>query len=188
MKHYSRHYYVSDNLNDLERMEEELEAHEVIVTQIHVLSDDDVHMQQHQHLHAVPSIMKQDVVHSTKVGATVGLALAALALMVVALTSWPATVGWAPFILLAIVLLGFSTWEGSFYGFQVRNVKFVRFEGDLHKGKHVFFVDIESHQQSILDEVLKDHPKLTPAGTGGATPDWLLQLQCNWHEFRKTFP
>jgi len=188
MRHYSRHYYVSDNLNDLERIEEELEAHNVIITQIHVLSDDDADVQRHEHLHAVPSIMKQDIVHSTEVGAVVGAGVAALVLMVVSLTRLPDSLGWAPFILLAIVLFCFCTWEGSFLGFQTRNVKFIRFEGDLHKGKHVFFVDIESHQEPVLDGVLKEHPKLTLAGIGDATPDWLLQLQCNWHEFRKEFP
>ena len=187
MRHYSRHYYVSDNLNDLEKVEEELEANDVFIGQIHVLSDDDAGLQRHEHLHAVPSIMKQDFVRATERGAVVGAGMAALVLMVVSLTRLPESVGWPPFVLLAIVMFGFCIWESSFLGFQSRNVKFIRFEGDLHKGKHVFFVDIESHQESVLDEVLKAHPKLSPAGTGDATPDWLLQLQCHWYKFRKEF-
>ncbi|MEH6343911.1 MAG: magnesium transporter [Bermanella sp.] len=188
MRRYSRHYYVSDNLDELENIEKKLEDHDVTIKQIHVLSENEAELQHHEHLHAVPSIMKQDLIHSTEIGAAIGAIVAALVLFIVSLTSWTTTIGWAPFILLAIVLFGFCTWEGSFYGFQIPNKKFMRFEGELHKGKHIFFVDIESHQENVLDEILKDHPKLTPAGTESATSNWLLQMQCNWHEFRKEVP
>ena len=188
IQHYSRHYYVSDNLDDLEKIEEELESRDVTVTQIHVLSENDAEVEHHHHLHAVTSVMKQDLIHSTEVGAAIGVVAAALVLLVVYFLNWAETVGWVPFIFLSIVVLGFCTWEGGLYGIQVPNKKFMRFEGDLHKGKHVFFVDIESRQESVLDEVLKDHPKLKPSGTGGATLGWWLQLQCNWRAFRKVFP
>ena len=189
IRHYSRHYYVSNNLDDLERVEEELEAHGVMVTQIHVLSEDDAEVAHHPHLHGVASIMRRDVVHSGEVGAGIGVVGAALLLLLVYFMGWAETaVGWAPFIFLAIVVLGFCTWEGGLYGIQVPNKKFVRFEGDLHIGKQVFFVDIESSQEAVLAQVLKDHPKLTPSGTGGATLGWWLQLQCNWHAFRQVFP
>ena len=188
MSHYSRHYYVSNDLDDLERVEEELESHNVMVTQIHVLSEDDAELQHHQHLHKVASIMKQDVVHSGVMGVATGVVVAAILLAVVYFMGWAETVGWVPFVYLSIIVVGFCTWEAGFYGFQIPNKKFVRFEDDLDKGKQIFFVDIETSQEAVLAEVLKDHPRLKPAGTGGATSDWWLQLQCNWHAFRKVFP
>lgn len=188
LRHYSRHYYISDDLDDLEHVEEELEAHSVSVSQIHVLSEQDSEVEHHHHLHAVPSLMKNDVVHSTEIGAVVGVVAASLVLAVVYFAGWTENVGWMAFIFLAIVVLGFCTWEGALYGIQIPNQKFLRFEKELHRGKHIFFVDIESKQETVLNYVLKHHPKLVPCGTGGATPDWLLQLQCNWHDFRKVFP
>ena len=189
IRHYSRHYYVSNNLDDLERVEEELESRGVTFTQIHVLSENDAEVDHHHHLHAIPSIMKRDVVHSTELGAVIGVVAAALVLLVAYFLNWTETAaGWVPFVFLSIVVLGFCTWEGGLFGIQVPNKKFLRFEGDLHKGKDIFFVDVESRQEDVLAEVLKHHPKLKPSGTGGATLSWWLQLQCNWRAFRKVFP
>jgi len=188
MRHYSRHYYVSDDLDDLERIEEELEDKGVSVIQIHVLSDMDRDLDNHHHIHAVPSMMKKDIVHSAAIGAWVGLLAALIVLASVYLSGWAESVGWMVFIFLAVVVSGFCTWVGALYGIQVPNEKFVRFEGDLHRGKHIFFVDIESKQETLLNEVLQQHPKLKAKGVGGASPDWLLQLQRGWHDFRKGFP
>ena len=54
-----RHYYVSDDLDELEIVERELEAEGFTEPQIHVLSLDDCHVEQH-HLHEVESLLKQD--------------------------------------------------------------------------------------------------------------------------------
>ena len=67
----NRHYYISNNLDDLETLESELEANGINTEQIHVLSDKDADVEQH-HLHDVNSFMKQDVVHSGEVGAVIG--------------------------------------------------------------------------------------------------------------------
>jgi cation transport regulator ChaC len=48
----NRHYYISDNLNDLETVENELEASGINSEQIHVLSEKVADVEQH-HLHEV---------------------------------------------------------------------------------------------------------------------------------------
>jgi hypothetical protein len=173
-----RHYFISDNLDDLEVFEEQLEAAGVSTPQIHVLSSSDADVANHAHLHEVQSLMKSDLVHSTTRGAMVGIAAFVLVLAVAYFAGWTQTAaGWMPFIFLAVVLLGFCTWEGGFSGIQRPNINFTRFEQALKDGKHIFFVDLEPNQEAILDKVLKAHPRVELAGTGASTQHWIVTLQ-----------
>ena len=123
--HMLRHYFVSDNLDELEQFEEHLEAAGIATPQIHVLSSDDAEVQRHAHLHAVQSFMKKDVVRSTELGALAGICAAAATLGVAYLAGWTeSAAGWTPFIFLAVVLLGIGALEadhtfltrGTFFG------------------------------------------------------------------------
>jgi hypothetical protein len=173
-----RHYFISDSLDDLEVFEEQLEAAGISTPQIHVLSRNDTEVEQHHHLHEVQSLMKNDTVHSTVRGALVGLCACVLVLGVAYFAGWTeSAVGWMPFIFLSVALLGFCTWEAGFLGVQKLNRRFARFENSLSEGKHVFFVDLEPNQESVLQQVLKLHPQVEPAGTGSSTPHWILALQ-----------
>lgn len=173
-----RHYFISDSLDDLEVLEEQLEAAGVSTPQIHVLSRNDAEVEKHRHLHEVQSFMKQDIVYSTECGAVVGCCAFVLVLAVAYLAGWTETAaGWMPFIFLAVVLLGFSAWMGGFLGIGKPNHNFARFEQALSDGKHVFFVDLEPRQEVVLEKVLKAHPQVEQAGTGSSAPYWLIALQ-----------
>ncbi len=184
-----RHFYVSDDLDDLEHIEEELEARGVHTPQIHVFSRDDQAVDKHDHLHNIESVFKKDIVHGIIVGAWIGVTLAALVLIVTAYSNWPESYTWVPFIFLAIVLLGFSTWAGGLYGIQEPHRDFKRFETQLREGKHVFVVDVDPEQESSLERVMQAHPGLQLAGTGKATPRWIVMGQYNIKKFTsETFP
>ena len=173
-----RHYFISDSLDDLELFEEQLEAAGVSRPQIHVLSSDDAAVEHHARLHPVRSFMKNDVVRSTVLGALVGICVFVLALTVAYLAGWTqSAAGWVPFFFLAVVLLGFCTWEGGLIGIHRPHHDFARFEQALKDGKHVFFVDLEPNQESILEKVLQFHKQLTLAGTGASAPHWLFSLR-----------
>ena len=173
-----RHYFISSSLDDLELFEEQLEAAGISTPQIHVLSLDTLGVEHHPHLHEVQSVMKNDVVHSSLIGAEVGLCIMVLLLSLTAVTAWAETaMGWMPFIFLSVVILGFCTWEGGLIGSQRRNYKFARFEKQLQEGSHLFFVDMYQHQEPILSRMLGLHPQISVAGLGRSVPEWLVRWQ-----------
>ena len=180
----NRHYYISDNLDDLEQVEQELSESGIGIEQMHVLSDSDAEMQEHR-LHEVPSMMKKDVVHWGKIGLMIGAALAVLVLVVGYLSGWTQTAaGWIPVVFLAAVLLGFSLWESSFFGLQRPSGDVLRFQDNLQEGRHVFFVDVKPEQEPVLDMVVRHHPRLEIAGFGSAMPAGWLSMEQAWNRFR----
>ena len=183
-----RHYYLSDDLDDLEHVEEELERAGVQTPQIHVLSRDDAGVALHAHLHPVEAVLKKDVVHGTEVGAVIGVIGASLVLFVSYYSGVTEQVGWVPFVFLAVVVLGFCTWEGGLFGIQETHHDFKRFDADLDAGKHVFFVDVDEEQEAALSAIVEAHPRMTQAGEGKATPKVVVEAQKKFHDVMQTLP
>lgn len=183
-----RFYYLTNNLDDLEVVESELEAEGITRAQIHVLSERDNEVENH-HLPEVEAVLKKDVVHSMEVGALIGICAAALVLVVAWISGLTDTAaGWVPFVFLAVVVLGFCTWEGGFLGIQEPNYQFKRFEPELKKGRHVLFVDAESDQEAGVQQVAARHPVLQAAGTGESAPRWVIHWQNRFKRFIKAMP
>jgi len=182
-----RHYFIGDDLNVVAMVEKDLLANGVAAEQIHVLSLNDADAETRQ-LHDVQSLMKKDVIHSAEIGALLGLAASALAIVVAHLTGVAAKIGWVPFVFLAIVLLGFFTWEGGLIGIQMPNSRFRRFEKALRAGEHVLFVDVDDSQDSRVQHIMGHHPQMRPAGTGSSSPRWLVGLQSNARRFFEWAP
>lgn len=173
-----RHYFVSSSLDALDVLEQQLEETGISKPQIHVLSQDDLGVHQHENLHEVQSVMKSDVVRSTMRGAVVGVALMILMLVFVWLAGWTSTAaGWLPFGFLAVVILGFSTWEGGLVGIQKPNYHFARFQKLLANGKHILFVDLETNQDKLLKPVLREHPHVKALWTESNNQHWMVVLQ-----------
>lgn len=184
-----RHFYISDNLDDLDSLEVELENSGVHKPQIHVLSNNDTGVETHEHLHNIQSVFKQDVVHGTIIGAIVGLVAAMVVLVIANVTSVYESYTWIPFIFLAVVILGFCTWWGGFVGIQTPHKDFARFIDILNAGKHVFIVDVEPEQEQILQRIVNFHPGIQDAGTGEATPRWVVVGQQTFTDITsRTFP
>jgi hypothetical protein len=182
-----RYYFIGDDLNDVAAAERALLSKGVGAEQIHVLSLDDADAERRQ-LHDVQSLMKRDVIHSAEIGALVGLAASILAIAIAQVSGLAAKVGWVPFVFLAVVLLGFFTWEGGLIGIQLPNSRFRRFEKALRAGEHVFFVDVDGAEVDRLREVMAAHASLRPAGTGSSSPRWLVGLQQNARKFSQWAP
>lgn len=182
----NRHYYISDNLDELDLLEHELQASGIPIEQIHVLSEQDAELARHD-VHAVPSVMRTDLFNMGLRGAAVGVVLAIVVLLVVWFAGWSETrAGWGPFVLLALVLLGFSAWSSGLFGFHRRNQHFQAVEKNLQQGQHVLFVDVEPQHEEILAMVIGRHTGLLEAGTGEALPHWVSAGQRHLNRFRKT--
>ena len=178
-----RFYYISDDLDDLERIEHQLEAGGIARPQIYMLSNDDVGLE-NRDVNRVASFLKTDVIHAGEIGAVLGFAVAALILLVSHFSGIAAQVGWAPFICLAIIGFGFATWEAGFIGMQIPNVHFTRFEEALKQGRHVLFVETDREDQKKLKAVIKQYPGLERAGTEVTHTRALMMLLKYWERFR----
>ena len=183
-----RHYYISDDLDDLEHVEEELEKEGFTTPQIHVLSLDDADVAHHGHLNEVEAVLRKDVVHGTMVGAIIGALAATAVLLVAHFSGWPEKTTWAPFIFLSIIVLGFCTWEGGLFGIQEPHKQFKRFQEQLKTGQHIFFVDANAAQEAILSRVVDHHPRLRDAGIGSSRPALVIWWTNKWKAFIKSMP
>lgn len=186
----TRYFFISNNLGDLETFEQDLERSGVVTPQIHLLTLDEDHADGYHNLHKMTSLMKKDIVHSTLIGAVVGLCVAVLVLILTQLLGWSETsAGWTPFVFLLIVILGFCTWQGGMWGIQKPNIHFKRFEKTLKQGKHVFFVDLENRHKNLLKETATRHPSLEPAGSSRGAPASIVFIQHHIkHFFTEVFP
>lgn len=182
-----RHYFISDDLADLKQIERELQNRGIDTPHIRVLSRDDAGVQKHE-LPEVSDFMKKDVVRATTRAAVMGFAAASLVLVVSYLFGWPETWGWTPFVFLAIVVLGFITWEGGLWGIQEPNRKVRRFEKVLDDGKHILIVEVRKDDEAILRDVARDHQKLQEAGQERTRTEWRVAAERNWRRFIKWAP
>ncbi len=183
-----RRYFLSADLNTLDRCEVELLAAGLDTPQMHVLSRDDAGVAEQAHLTPVEAVLKKDVVHGTEVGAVIGVVGAGLVLGVAFFTGVTATVGWVPFIFLAIIVLGFCTWEGGLFGIQEPHREFTRFDDELARGKHLFIVDVTAEEEALLDEVMARHALVQFAGEGSATPELVVLAQKKFNSAMQTLP
>ena len=109
-----RFYYISDDLDNLEQIEHELESGGIARPQIYLLSNDDVGLENHD-VNRVASFLKTDVVHLGEIGAVLGLAIAALILLVAHYSGIAAEVSWVPFIFLGHHRLWLRNVGGGLY-------------------------------------------------------------------------
>ena len=156
-----RRYFICDDLDELEDAQNELFEAGVQDHQVHVLSDDEKGLHEH-HMHGVNAFSKTDIIQSTLRGATIGVCFSALALLIPYMMGLIADIGWTPFFLLAIIALGFSTWEGSLWGIQEFNAQFRKLEAQIHHGQHLMIIDIHEKQQNAVNRMASHHPQLTP--------------------------
>lgn len=182
-----RHFFASDSLQDLEVLEMELEQLGVVTPQIHVLSNLDSEVAHHR-VHEVNSLMRTDVIRKGLVGAVCGILGGVAVLVVASASGFAAQFGRIPFVFLAVVVLGFCTWEAGFLGFQLPNSRFRRFQNMLDEGRHIFFVDLRSDQREVLTDVVSRHQSLETLGTGAGTPWWLISLQHRFQRFVRWAP
>ncbi|GAB1260497.1 NAD/FAD-utilizing enzyme [Aurantivibrio plasticivorans] len=182
-----RHYYISDDISELQRVENELEESGFSRPQIHVLTEDDFELEK-RHINGVDPFLRKDIVLTAEIGAVVGILLSISVLGLAYFFGWYETFSWAPFLFLSIVILGFCTWEGGLIGMHLPHRAFKRFQTLLKQGQHVLMVDSKESQESRLGAIVRMHPKLMPAGTGKSTPSMVISAQNGFRSFTRFMP
>jgi hypothetical protein len=182
-----RHYFISTDLDDLAVIERELEAKGITPPQIHVLSNDDAGLTLKK-LHQVEAVLRKDVVHGTELGAVVGAVSAGAILLLFWFSGLAEAYTWLPPIFLAIIVLGFCTWEGGLIGIQEPHVNFRRFQKELRLGKHILLVDVDANQEETLRHIARAHRGLKAAGEGESRPGWVIGAQQKWSRFLELAP
>jgi hypothetical protein len=182
-----RYFYVSDSLNDIEKVERALEQAGVSRGQIHVLSNDEAGVQDRD-LNQVYSWFKTDVLSTTYKGVLIGLGLAVIVLISAQASGVTATLGWAPFIMLAIVCFGFCTWEAGLIGSHLPSTRFKRFQKMLEQGQHVIMVDAEPSDMETLDRVVSGADGIYAAGEEATSDQWTVITEKKFRQFANWGP
>lgn len=183
-----RYFYVSDDLGEFEALEAELEQRGISRAQIHVISHSDDEVERHN-LNQVYSWFKTDVMHATYVGVIFGVVFAAICLTVAYLMGLHDYIGWTPFVFLALVLVGFSTWEAGFIGTQIPNRNFKRFQSVLDKGSHIMQVDCSPNEEHVMRDVVGRHmQKVKAAGSEQSSDQWAIIGSKKFRQFIKWAP
>ncbi len=183
----NRYYYIGDDLDTLERLHDDLHAGGVDTERIHLLSEQDAQVSTH-HLNEVEPLAKKDMVRAGIKGALVGLALAFLILLVALITGLMDTVWAVPILFLAVVILGFCTWEGGLIGAHHPHPEVKRFQEQLENGQHVLFVDIDDGERMIMDQAVSRYPQVKRAGTGKSEPSLFIHLRRSFHDVIHSLP
>lgn len=183
-----RYFYISDDLGEFQALEEELERRGISRAQIHVISNSDDELEKHN-LNQVYSWFKTDVMHAAYVGVMFGVVFAAVCLGIAYMMGLHDYIGWAPFLFLALVLIGFSTWEAGFVGTQIPNRNFRRFQSVLDNGNHIMQVDCTAGEEHIMQDVVTQHlQRVRSAGSEQSTDRWAIIGAKKFRQFIKWAP
>ncbi len=182
-----RHFYLSHNLEDMEAVEQKLESEGIDRAQIHILSNDAAGVDQH-HLHQLESLLRGDVVRSTIIGLIIGICMAAIPILAAYFIGLSESFYWVPVLFLSVILVGFCTWEGGFIGFQQPHHDYKKFEHALQTGKHVLILDVDNNEEDKAEHILKQFRSVHAAGTGDASPGWIVGMRKQWSKFIRWAP
>lgn len=157
---YMNHaYYLSDDLDELEVMHDELLETGITDQNIHVISDDEDNVEKHHMLNVSP-FAKTNVIRTLFIGVSVGIATGVMFVSVPFIFGFAASPGSIPFTLAGVFILSFATFEGGFLGLQKAHPKYKSVWDRIHHGKHLMVVDYENEKAPLVKSLQTLHPKL----------------------------
>lgn len=180
----NRYYFITNDMDDLANVEQELEQQGVLKEQMHVLPYNDA-VAEERGLESVDSIFRKDILRTLAVGFGIGCAVAALMLTVAFFVGVESTQAWLMLGFIALMIVGVCTWEGGLAGVHWPQHQFRRFGRDLKRGFSVFFVDVDEGQEQTLVTTAKQHKQLQPVGNGEGESAALVKLRHNLRSYSK---
>lgn len=158
-KKLTRYEFMTRDLNELEKTEQELELHGIPRSHIHVLSESEAELE-YRSIPSVPDFLKKNVIRSGLRGFGVGLILSSFAVGIPYFLGWYLTATWAPFLVLALMIVGFCTWEGGMIGLHKTNEKLARYQPYVAKGSHLLMVDVTEDEETLVNQTMRHHPRV----------------------------
>ena len=168
-----KHYFISDDLDDLDFLEDELEHAGIDSTRICVFSNDSVSVANDIHLHAVQSIFTRDVVHCSWCRNRFTWCLPGVGYDL--RPGSPRLYHWLDTLYFPVCGCdGFCTWEGGFVGMQKQTIITNNLSQLWRMANMSSSLDLDPNQEKSLSIALQDHPKLLEAATEVGSPHWIL--------------
>ncbi len=171
-----RFYFVTDDLNNVKTVENELQAQGLPNLQMHLLTEADAEADK-KGLDNTPSLSRKDIPKSMIKGFCVGLIAVAILVAVTLTFNIPGLSNGLMLLIASGILLGFCTWEGAFLGIQRSGSKSRRFAQYLKRGKHLFYVDANPGQVAAVKSVFGSHRGFKAVGTESGESDWMLGMR-----------
>ncbi len=152
--------YLTNDIEELDAVEQDLEANGIPRSHIHVLSNSDGELAKHD----IPTFSdwsKRDLTYYGIRGAVIGVVLSMCILgggYVYGITD---SVSWAILGFIAAATMGFCTWEGGLMGIAKLNHEFEQYHEDIENGEHLLVVDVaDKDEEAKARYSVESHPVL----------------------------
>lgn len=164
-----RLYYLTRNIDALERISERLHEAGITDWNFHVLSKDKAGLTTH-HIHSTTPLHERDIIRGGERGALIGAAaglIAAIALMATDVVP-TTTMGYLGMATLVIVFTLHGAWSGGLFGIQKQNYKIRQFHRELDEGQYLLMIDVKPAHEATVRSLLARHDA-TPVGDDTTT-------------------
>ena len=156
MKHA---YYISDDLDELETVHDELIVAGLEDQHIHVLSDEDIEVE-HHHMRPVHPLYKTNIVRAIFSGAVIGAGLSAIVMAIPFIFAFESSIGTIPFTFVGIFIVVAATWKAGSQGLKTANERFKEVFNRIHQGQHLMIVDYNIEEENHIRSASRAHPNL----------------------------
>jgi len=149
-----RLYYLSNNIDVVEKLSDQLHERGITDWNFHVMGKDKANMVRH-HLHTTTPLHELDIVRSGERGVLAGFAIGLLLTCYVALfTSFGATMNLLAQIASVVLFSLFGAWLGGLVGVSNENYKIRRFHKAIDAGHFLIMVDVNRFQRHEVEKVI----------------------------------
>lgn len=146
-----RLYYLSNNIDYVKAISDELHQSGVSDWNFHVVSRDEAGLYKH-HLHGSGPLQRTDFIHWALRGTLFGLMLSFCAVI---LLLWHSSFPLAVMIATTLMLTMFSTWVGGLIGISHVHYKVARYYDHLQAGEYLIMVDVPRKHADAIEPLIE---------------------------------
>lgn len=159
-----RLYYLSNNIDVVERLSDQLHQKGISDWNFHVMGKDKANMIRH-HVHTTTPLHELDIVRSGERGVLGGFLVGLLVTCYIALfTSFGASMGIIAQAASVILFALFGAWLGGLIGVSTENYKIRRFHKAIDAGNYLIMVDVNHDQRRAVEDVIDKFHDIQRAG------------------------